>query len=116
MLYAADPARRKAAWMFMKWMSDARQAATWSIASGYLATNIASWELPEMQALVKEHPEVLVTRDQLKDAKAEPASAKYAPARDILNALIKDVLANKVPLASGVKEAVTSANAAIARQ
>jgi len=116
MLYTADPARRKAAWTFMTWMSDARQAARWSIASGYLATNIASWELPEMQTLIKEHPEVLVTREQLKDAKAEPASAKYAPARDILNALIKDVLANKVPLASGVKEAATSANAAMAKQ
>ncbi len=116
LLYATDPARRKAAWTFMKWMSDAKQAARWSIASGYLATNVASWDLPEMQALVKEHPEVLVTKEQLKDAKMEPASAKYAPARDVLNALIKDVLANKVSLEPGVKQAVANANAAIARQ
>ena len=116
LLYAAEPARRKAAWTFMRWMSDAPQAARWSIASGYLATNVASWELPEMQALIKERPEVLVTREQLKDAKMEPASAKYAPARDVLNALIKDVLANKVPLAQGVKDAVASANAAMAKQ
>jgi sn-glycerol 3-phosphate transport system substrate-binding protein len=116
MLYTTDRARQKSAWTFMKWMSDAKQAARWSIASGYLATNIASWDLPEMQALIKEHPEVLVTKEQLKDAKTEPASAKYAPARDILNALIKDVLANKVPLESGVKQAVTSADAAMAKQ
>ncbi len=116
LLYATNAARRKAAWTFMKWMSDAKQAARWSIASGYLATNVASWDLPEMQALVKDHPEVVVTKEQLKDAKMEPASAKYAPARDILNALIKDVLANKVSLEPGVKEAVVNANAAIARQ
>ncbi len=116
MLYATDPGRQKAAWTFMKWMSDAKQAARWSIASGYLATNVSSWELPEMQALIKEHPEVLVTRDQLKDAKAEPASAKYAPARDILNALIKDVLANKVPLEQGITQAVASADAAMSKQ
>jgi sn-glycerol 3-phosphate transport system substrate-binding protein len=116
LLYATDPARRKATWTFMKWMSDAKQAARWSIASGYLATNVASWELPEMQTLIKEHPEVLVTKAQLADAKREPASAKYAPARDILNALLKDVLANKVPLTSGVRQAVTNANAAMARQ
>jgi sn-glycerol 3-phosphate transport system substrate-binding protein len=115
LLYATDPALREAAWTFITWMSDAPQAARWSIASGYLATNIASWDRPEMQALVKEHPEVLVTKEQLKDAKVEPASAKYAPARDILNALIKDVLANKAPLEPATKQAVEKANAAMAR-
>ena len=115
LMYATDPARRKAAWTFITWMSDAPQAARWSIASGYLATNIASWDRPEMQDLIKEHPEVLVTKAQLADAKAEPASAKYAPARDILNALIKDVLANKAPLVPATKQAVEEANAAMAR-
>ena len=115
LMYATDPARKKAAWTFITWMSEAPQAARWSIASGYLATNIASWELPEMQALIKEHPEVLVTKAQLADAKAEPASAKYAPARDILNALIKDVLANKASLVPATKQAVQEANAAMAR-
>jgi sn-glycerol 3-phosphate transport system substrate-binding protein len=115
LMYATDPGRKKAAWTFITWMSEAPQAARWSIASGYLATNIASWELPEMQALTKEHPEVLVTKAQLADAKAEPASAKYAPARDILNALIKDVLANKASLVPATKQAVEEANAAMAR-
>jgi sn-glycerol 3-phosphate transport system substrate-binding protein len=115
LMYVTDPARRKAAWTFITWMSDAPQAARWSIASGYLATNIASWDRPEMQDLIKEHPEVLVTKAQLADAKAEPASAKYAPARDILNALIKDVLANKAPLVPATKQAVEEANAAMAR-
>ena len=115
LMYATDPARKKAAWTFITWMSEAAQAARWSIASGYLATNIASWELPEMQALIKEHPEVLVTKAQLAYAKAEPASAKYAPARDILNALIKDVLANKASLVPATKQAVEEANASMAR-
>jgi len=115
LMYATDPTRRKAVWTFITWMSDAPQAARWSIASGYLATNIASWDRPEMQDLIKEHPEVLVTKAQLADAKAEPASAKYAPARDILNALIKDVLANKAPLVPATKQAVEEANAAMAR-
>ena len=115
LMYATDPARKKAAWTFITWMSEAAQAARWSIASGYLATNIASWELPEMQALIKEHPEVLVTKAQLADAKAEPASAKYAAARDILNALITDVLANKASLVPATKQAVEEANASMAR-
>lgn len=115
LMYATDPARQQAAWAFMTWMSDPAQAARWSIASGYLATNIASWDLPEMQALLKEHPEVLVTKEQLPDAKAEPTSAKYAPARDILNSLIKDVLANKAPLKAATEQAVVSANAAMAQ-
>ena len=115
LMYSTDPARQQAAWRLMTWMSDAPQAARWSIASGYLATNIASWDLPEMQALLKEHPEVAVTKAQLPDAKAEPASARYAPARDILNSLIKDVLARKAPLEPATKQAVAAANAAMAR-
>jgi len=115
LMYVTDPARQKAAWTFITWMSDAAQAARWSIASGYLATNIASWDRPEMQALIKQHPEVLVTKEQLADAKAEPASAKYAPARDILNGLIKDVLARKVQLEPATRQAVAAANAAMAQ-
>lgn len=115
LMYATDPARQKAAWTFMTWMSDAPQAARWSIASGYLATNIAAWDRPEMQELIKQHPEVLVTKDQLPDAKAEPTSAKYAPARDILNGLIKDVLAKKAPLEQATAQAVAAANTAMAQ-
>jgi sn-glycerol 3-phosphate transport system substrate-binding protein len=115
LMYATEPARRKAGWTFMTWMSDAPQAARWSIASGYLATNIASWDRPEMQALLKEHPEVAVTKEQLPDAKKEPSSPKFPVARDILNSLIKDVLANKAPLESATKQAVENANIAMAR-
>jgi sn-glycerol 3-phosphate transport system substrate-binding protein len=115
LMYATDRVRQEAAWVFATWMSDAPQAARWSIASGYLATNVASWDLPEMQAFIKQHPEVLITKEQLADAKAEPASAKYAPARDILNALIKDVLANKAPLQSATQQAVEHANVAMAQ-
>jgi len=115
LMYATEPARRKAAWTFMTWMSDPQQAARWSIASGYLATNIASWDRPEMQALLKEHPEVAVTKEQLPDAKKEPSSPKFPVARDILNALIKDVLANKAPLEPATKQAVANANVAMAR-
>jgi sn-glycerol 3-phosphate transport system substrate-binding protein len=115
LMYATEPARRKAAWTFMTWMSDAPQAARWSIASGYLATNIASWDRPEMQALLKERPEVAVTKEQLPDAKKEPSSPKFPLARDILNTLIKDVLANKAPLEAATKQAVANANVAMAR-
>lgn len=115
MLYDTDPAKQKAAWTLITWLSAPAQAARWSAASGYLATSMAAWNEPEMQALVKKHPDVLVTKEQLKDAKAEPASPKYAPARDILNGLIKAVLANKEPLVAGAKKATAEANAAMAQ-
>jgi sn-glycerol 3-phosphate transport system substrate-binding protein len=115
MLHATDPDRRKAAWTFITWMSEPAQAARWGVAIGYIATNIAAWDRPEMQALFQEHPEVLVTREQVRDAEAQPASPKYATARAILNALIRDVLANKAPLEAATRQAVANANAAMAR-
>jgi sn-glycerol 3-phosphate transport system substrate-binding protein len=114
-LFATDPAKRKAAWTFMTWMTDAPQAARFGIATGYVATNIASWDRPEMQALVKERPDVLVTKEQAKDARKYPSSPKSGPAGGILNALLKDVLINRAPLEAAVRKAVENANAAMAR-
>jgi sn-glycerol 3-phosphate transport system substrate-binding protein len=114
-MYATDPVHREAAWTFITWISDTPQAARWSVATGYPASTIAAWEQPEMQALLKERPGFLVLKDQIRDAKRRPDSAKYSSARDILNALIKNVLANRAPLEPATRQAVESANAALAR-
>lgn len=65
---------QKAAWTFIRWMTDPAQAARWSIGSGYIAVRQSAWDLPEMKDYVAKTPEAVVGRDQLQYASKEFAT------------------------------------------
>ncbi len=96
-------------------MVEPRQTAYWSIHSGYIAVMKEAWDLPEMKALVKEHPEVLITVQQLKDAYFEPSAPNFTQIRDMLHDAIQDILANKVPLRQALAEVNAKGNAILAK-
>ena len=62
---------RAAALDFVKYMSSAESAATWSIATGYVAPRPDAWEMPEMKAYSEKLPQALVALDQLPYAERE---------------------------------------------
>lgn len=62
---------REAALDFVKFMSSAESAATWSIATGYVAPRPDAWEMPEMKAYSEKLPQALVALDQLPYAERE---------------------------------------------
>ncbi len=107
--------QEEAAWTFASWMVEPRQTAYWSIHSGYIAVMKEAWDLPEMKALVKEHPEVLITVQQLKDAYFEPSAPNFTQIRDMLHDAIQDILANKVPLRQALAEVNAKGNAILAK-
>jgi multiple sugar transport system substrate-binding protein len=51
-----SPEERRAAWRFLKFITNTKNAARWSIDTGYVAVRKSSVETPEMQAFLKEHP------------------------------------------------------------
>jgi sn-glycerol 3-phosphate transport system substrate-binding protein len=110
-IFTKPPEQERAAWTFISWMVEPRQTAYWSIHSGYIAVVKEAWDLPEMKALVKEHPEVLVTVEQLKDAYYEPAAPRWPEVRDLIHNTIQDILANKVPLRPALLDLTAKANA-----
>jgi sn-glycerol 3-phosphate transport system substrate-binding protein len=65
---------REAALDFVKFMTSPESAATWSIATGYVAPRADTWETPAMKAYVAERPQALVARDQLQHAYREFAT------------------------------------------
>jgi sn-glycerol 3-phosphate transport system substrate-binding protein len=113
-LFKKPPEEEQAAWTFASWMVEPRQTAYWSIHSGYIAVMKEAWDLPEMKALVREHPEVLVTVQQLKDAYFEPSAPNYTQIRDLLHDATQDILANKVPLREGLAGVNAKGNAILA--
>lgn len=77
-------ANKDAAWEFIRWMTTDERAASWSLASGYVATRPASYELSDMKAYLEEHPEYTVARDQLEYAYGKMMSPAFQQIREIV--------------------------------
>jgi len=86
---SASPAQQKAAMTFIRWVTSPEQAARWSIATGYVATSPGAWETPAMKAYVKEVPQALVAREQLKYAQPELSTYNSVQIQETLNHAIE---------------------------
>jgi len=83
------PEQQKAAMAFIRWVSAPEQAARWSIATGYVATSPAAWETPVMQDYVKQVPQALVAREQLKYSQPELSTYNSVQIQELLNHAIE---------------------------
>ncbi|EHT98271.1 periplasmic-binding component of an ABC superfamily glycerol-3-phosphate transporter [Pantoea stewartii subsp. stewartii DC283] len=86
---SASPEQQKAAMEFIRWVTAPEQAARWSIATGYVATSPAAWETPAMQDYVKQVPQALVAREQLKYAQPELSTYNSVQIQEALNHAIE---------------------------
>ena len=59
------PANQDAAWQFIKFMTSPKEAAYWSMQSGYICINKLGLELPEMKAYLAKYPNAMVAAKQL---------------------------------------------------
>ncbi|KEY60901.1 ABC transporter substrate-binding protein [Serratia sp. DD3] len=83
------PEQQKAAMEFIRWVSAPEQAARWSIATGYVATSPAAWETSAMKDYVKQVPQALVAREQLKYSQPELATYRSVQIQELLNRAIE---------------------------
>ncbi|GAK05282.1 glycerol-3-phosphate ABC transporter, periplasmic glycerol-3-phosphate-binding protein [Geomicrobium sp. JCM 19037] len=83
---------KKAAWEFIKWMTEPEQTVTASTNTGYLPMRESAIESEEMQSLYEQVPQYKVAVDQLEYAGPRPLNANYAEAQNILNDAITSAL------------------------
>ncbi len=83
---------KEAALKLIKFMTSPEQAATWSIATGYMGVSPAAYETDALQAYTKEFPPALVARNQLEYAVAEFSTFETARVRQGLNNAIQAAL------------------------
>jgi sn-glycerol 3-phosphate transport system substrate-binding protein len=104
------PDQQRAALKFIRWATEPKQAAEWSIATGYVATRPDAWETPEMKKYVQEVPAAGVARDQLKFAVAELSTHENERVtkalNDNINAALSGTKTPEVALKDAQKEAV----------
>jgi sn-glycerol 3-phosphate transport system substrate-binding protein len=103
--------QKQAAVDFVKWITAPEQAATWSIATGYVAPRPDTWETEKMQAYTADFPPALVARDQLEFAVAELSTFENGKVTQAFNDAIAAAIAGEM----SAQEALDKAQAAADR-
>ncbi|WP_206919294.1 ABC transporter substrate-binding protein [Alicyclobacillus suci] len=70
-------AKKQAAWQFIQWWTSPKQAAQWSMLTGYLPVQKAAVQESDYQAFLKKNPQFNTALAELKYQKASPASPQY---------------------------------------
>lgn len=97
----ATAEQKQAAIDFMRWMTAPERSATWSIATGYVATSPAAYETDTLKQYGKDFPPALVARDQLEVAVPEFATYETARVRELLSNAVQAALTeSKTPQAA----------------
>ena len=100
---------RAAALKLIKFMTAPEQAASWSIATGYMGVSPAAYETEALKAYTAEFPPALVARNQLENAVAEFSTFETARVREGLNNAIQAALTGSKSPADALAEAQASA-------
>ena len=80
----ASPEEQRAAWLFLKWMSEPEQTARWSSASSYLPIRYSALNKEVMQAKLKHYRGLEQVIFQLEYAELEPQTSGWVTGRKIL--------------------------------
>lgn len=109
------PEERAAAVKFVKWMTQPKRSAQWSIGTGYLGTGADAYETDELKAYVKSFSAAAVARDQLKYATAELSVHENGRIYKILNDAIQAALTNAKTPEKALKDAQKQAERILKR-
>ena len=106
----ASKAERDAAMLFVKWATAPARAAQWSIATGYVATQPAAWDTPEMKAYAAGFPQAAVARDQLQYAVPELSTHENQQVTLPFNSALQAALAGSKTAKTALNEAQANAD------
>ena len=115
-IFNTDERRQQAAWKFMTWMTNAENAAQWSIDSGYVAVREDSYSLPSYREHVARNPNAITAFNQLQSVEVERNFMTYQQAQlaELLNEVKENILGG-ANMDVTLREAQTAANGILAR-
>lgn len=106
--------RQKAAFDFIKWMTDDERVAQWSIDTGYVATRPSAYETERMKTYAEEFPQCLVARDQLEYGYAELSTYNQAEVQKAIDDAISYVMTGQQDVETALKAAQQTADGILA--
>ena len=101
--------QKQAAVDFVKWITAPEQAATWSIATGYVAPRPDTWETQKMKTYTADFSAALVARDQLEYAVAELSTFENGKVTQAFNDAISAAIAGEKSPQEALDEAQSKA-------
>lgn len=107
---AASAEQKKAAATFAEWMTAPERAASWSIATGYVAVSPAAFETKVMKDYIAGFPAAAVARDQLQFATAELSTHDNQRVAKALNDNLQAALTGTKTPAQAMKDAQAEAD------
>ncbi len=115
-IFNTDERRQQAAWKFITWMTNAENAARWSMRSGYVAVTEDAYDVPAYQEHAQRNPNALTAFRQLQSVEVERNFMTYQQAQlaELLNEMKEDILGG-ANVDSTLREVQASADAILAR-
>lgn len=115
---ARPDAEQKAAWEFVKWLSQPEQQAYWSISSGYFPIVKSAHQQPELVQFVQKYPQFKTAVDQLHSTTINRATqgaviGVFPQARQTIEGAIEQVLLNKATPQEALDKAADTVTKAI---
>lgn len=101
--------QKQAAVDFVKWITAPEQAATWAIATGYVAPRPDAWETERMKAYTADFPPALVARNQLEFAVAELSTYENGKVTQAFNDALAAAIAGEMSPQDALDEAQAKA-------
>lgn len=101
----APPDHQRAAWIFLKWLTDTDQTVAWSLASGYMPLRTSAKNSAEFKAAAEKDPRLLVPLDAAPGAVGNPASPDWPKIQGPLGDAVTAALLGK----SSPKDALDAA-------
>lgn len=101
--------QKDAAVDFVQWITAPEQAATWSIATGYIAPRAETWETEKMKTYTADFPPALVARDQLEFAVAELSTFENGKVTQAFNDALVAAIAGEKTAQEALDEAQAKA-------
>lgn len=99
------PEQQQAAVKFSRWLTHPQRAATWSVATGYVAVSPEAWDTPEMKKYAQDVPAATVARDQLQHSVAELSTHENQRVTKALNDAIQAALGGSKTPAEAMNDA-----------
>ncbi|MGK5509652.1 ABC transporter substrate-binding protein [Brevibacillus formosus] len=114
MFKGTDEKKQAAAWKFIRFMTEPKRAAQWSVDTGYVATRKSAYEEETMKQYVKDFPAAAVARDQLEFGHAELSTHNNGKVTKLLNDTLQSVITGQSEPAEALKKAQEEADKMLA--
>jgi len=109
---AKSPAtKQKAAWKFLKWLTDTQQTAAWAKATGYMPLRLSAMNDPALQSYFQERPNFKVAVEQMRYASPFPCIKLNPKTESTCDVLWERIFVGKEPIQKVADEVAAQVSA-----